>query len=90
MEKKQPINKSNLNKIPTSNHKINWTMFAGLASQWAIALLILLFFGKYLDGLHLIQAKFPLFIWFLPFLFIIISLLRIIKETNLKNNNQNK
>ena len=79
-----------MNKIPTSNQKINWSRFAGLASQWAIALLILLFFGKYLDGLHLFQAKFPLFIWVLPFLFIIISLFRIIKETNLNNNNQKK
>jgi hypothetical protein len=79
-----------LNKIPTSNQKINWARFAGLASQWAIALFILLFLGKYLDGFHLIHAKFPLFIWFLPFLFIIISLFRIIKETNLKDNNQKK
>jgi hypothetical protein len=58
-----------------------WSRFAGLASQWAVALVILLFSGKYLDGLHFIKLKFPLFIWLLPFIFILFSLFSIVKET---------
>jgi hypothetical protein len=61
-----------------------WTRFAGLASQWAIALIALMYFGRYLDRKLLsVDAK-PLFIWVLPFLFILFSLLRIIKDTKNK------
>ena len=59
--------------------------FAGLASQWAVALAALLFLGKYLDQKHWVPIKMPLFIWLLPFAFIVISLLYIIKETNNKS-----
>ncbi len=62
-----------------------WTKFAGLASQWAVALCILLFIGKYVDGKHFFKKQFPLFIWVLPFLFILFSLLDIIKKTNAKS-----
>jgi hypothetical protein len=61
---------------------IAWAKFAGLASQWAIALAALLFLGKYLDQKHFFKSKMPLFIWVLPFVFIVVSLVNIIKETN--------
>ncbi len=64
---------------------IAWGKFAGLASQWAVALVILLFLGKYLDQKHWINIKMPLFIWLLPFGFIVITLVNIIKETNTKS-----
>ena len=62
-----------------------WMKFAGLASQWAIALIVLLYLGKYIDGKHFFNRQFPLFIWILPFLFILISLIDIIKKTNAKS-----
>jgi hypothetical protein len=62
--------------------KFNWSKFAGLASQWSVALVILLFLGKYLDQKKFIHIKMPLFIWILPFGFILFSLFNIIKETN--------
>ncbi len=64
---------------------IAWAKFAGLASQWAVALVALLFLGKYLDQKHWINIKIPLFIWLLPFGFIVISLINIVKETNTKS-----
>ena len=64
--------------------------YAGLASQWAVALAALLFLGKYLDQKHWVPIKMPLFIWLLPFLFIIISLIDIVKETNTKSEHRTK
>jgi membrane protein DedA with SNARE-associated domain len=81
---------TNFNKLknnPPSDHQFQWTKFAGLASQWAVALILLLFAGKYLDKQHFFSIQIPLFIWLLPFLFIIISLLDIIKKTNKKSGN---
>jgi hypothetical protein len=68
-------------------NSIKWSKFAGLASQWAVALVFFLFLGKYLDSLHYIKLKFPLFIWLLPFIFIVFSLFRIIKDTGRKAKN---
>jgi hypothetical protein len=62
-------------------NSFKWSSFAGLASQWAVALVILIFSGKYIDGLHFIKLNFPLFIWLLPFIFILFSLFSIIKQT---------
>jgi hypothetical protein len=64
---------------------ISWAKFAGLASQWAVALAGLLFLGKFLDQKQWINIKMPLFIWLLPFTFIFISLVNIVKETNTKS-----
>ena len=61
--------------------EVEWSKFAGLASQWAVALVLLLFLGKYLDEHHFFKIKTPIFIWLLPFIFILISLVRIIKDT---------
>jgi hypothetical protein len=88
--KKSLINFYKLKKTTSAENKIVWTKFAGLASQWAVAIFILLFFGKYLDGLHLGKLKAPIFIWLLPFIFIIFSLFRIIKETSNSNADKNK
>jgi hypothetical protein len=38
-----------LKNTSNSEDDFQWTKFAGLASQWAVALSILLFLGKYLD-----------------------------------------
>jgi hypothetical protein len=73
-------------KDNNENFGFQWSKFAGIASQWAVALVCLMFFGKYLDQKHLIAFKKPLFIWLLPFVFISISLINIIKETSNKSN----
>jgi TctA family transporter len=59
----------------------NWVRFAGLASQWAIALTILLFLGATIDKKCASYYAIPIFVWVLPFIFIIISLINIIKQT---------
>lgn len=69
---------SNNNK---SNHKIQWAKFAGLASQWAIVLAVLVYVGKYLDLKWTFFKHQPVFIWVFPFVFILISLFSIVKET---------
>jgi uncharacterized membrane protein len=70
---------------PNQNNGIGWLKFAGLASQWAIALVALMFLGKYFDHQHWVPIKMPIFIWVLPFVFIIFSLVNLIKETNSKS-----
>jgi hypothetical protein len=67
------------------DRNLQWTKFAGLASQWAVALILLLFLGKFLDKKDFFKMKGPLFIWVLPFVFIILSLIDIIKKTNSKS-----
>jgi hypothetical protein len=65
----------------TSN--IQWAKFAGLASQWAIALTILIFLGRYIDQ-KMNQLE-PLFLWILPSLFIVFSLFKIVRDTQIKS-----
>jgi hypothetical protein len=72
-------------KDNNENIGFQWSKFAGLASQWAVALVCLMFLGKYLDQKQFIHFNKPLFIWLLPFAFILFSLVNIIKETNNKN-----
>ncbi len=74
-----------MNKTPISENKTAWTKFAGLASQWAVALILLLLLGKFLDKKHFFNINGPLFVWVLPFVFIIISLIDVIKKTNTKS-----
>lgn len=62
-----------------------WTKFVGLASQWAIALIVLMYSGRYIDQKFMSAGSKPMFIWILPFLFIILSLLRIIRDTKKKS-----
>ncbi len=76
-----------LKNIPNSDNNFQWSKFAGLASQWAVVLFLLLFAGKYLDKKHFFKTHIPIFIWLLPFLFIIISLVDIVKKTNNKSSN---
>jgi hypothetical protein len=63
---------------------MQWAKFAGVASQWAIALVVLMYAGKYVDAKWQINAKTPVFIWLFPFLFIVFSLFKIIKDTKTK------
>jgi len=63
--------------------QIQWGKFAGLASQWAIILTLLMFLGKYMD--QKMERVAPLFLWILPSLFIVFSLFKIVKDTQLKS-----
>jgi hypothetical protein len=72
-------------KDNNENIGFQWSKFAGLASQWAVALVCLLLLGKYLDQKHYFSYNKPLFTWVLPFAFIIFSLINIVRETSNKN-----
>jgi len=63
--------------------QIQWGKFAGLASQWAIVLTLLIFLGKYID--QKMGRVAPLFLWILPSLFIVFSLFKIVRDTQLKS-----
>ena len=65
---------------------IQWAKFASLASQWAVALTLLIFLGKYID--HKINWVEPLFLWVLPSLFIVFSLFKIVRDTQIKSKNK--
>ena len=64
-------------------NQIQWGKFAGLASQWAIVLTLLIFLGKYIDQKMVRVA--PLFLWMLPSFFIVFSLFKIVRDTQLKS-----
>jgi phosphatidylserine synthase len=64
-------------------NQIQLGKFAGLASQWAIVLSILIFLGKYMD--QKTGRVTPLFLWILPSLFIVFSLFKIVRDTQLKS-----
>jgi hypothetical protein len=61
---------------------IQWAKFAGVASQWAVALTLLIFLGKYID--EKTNRVAPLFLWILPSLFIVFSLFKIVRDTQIK------
>jgi hypothetical protein len=69
-----------------SNSNIQWAKFAGLASQWAVALTLLIFLGKYID--QKMSRVEPLFLWVLPSLFIVFSLFKIVRDTQIKSKNR--
>ena len=66
-----------------NTNQIQWGKFAGLASQWAIVLTLLIFFGRYID--QKMGRATPLFLWILPSLFIVFSLFKIVRDTQLKS-----
>jgi hypothetical protein len=66
-----------------TNSNIQWGKFAGLASQWAIVLTLLIFLGKFID--QELERVSPLFFWILPSLFIVFSLFKIVRDTQLKS-----
>jgi len=66
-----------------TNSNIQWGKFAGLASQWAIVLTLLIFLGKLID--QKLERTSPLFLWVLPSLFIVFSLFKIVRDTQLKS-----
>jgi len=64
-------------------NQIQWGKFAGLAIQWAIVLTLLIFLGKYID--QKMGRVAPLFLWMLPSFFIVFSLFKIVRDTQLKS-----
>ncbi len=69
--------------MKSNTKQIQWGKFAGLASQWAIVLTLLIFLGKYID--QKMARLVPLFLWILPSLFIVFSLFKIVRDTQLKS-----
>ena len=69
--------------MKNNTNQIQWGKFAGLASQWAVALTLLIFLGKYID--QKLGKATPLFLWILPSLFIVFSLIKIVRDTQLKS-----
>jgi hypothetical protein len=69
--------------MKSNTNQIQWGKFAGLASQWAVALTLLIFLGKYIDQKTGRVA--PLFLWILPSLFIVFSLFKIVRDTQFKS-----
>jgi hypothetical protein len=69
--------------MKSNTNQIQWGKFAGLASQWAIVLTILIFLGRYID--QKMGRATPLFLWILPSLFIVFSLFKIVRDTQLKS-----
>ena len=69
--------------MQNKTNQIQWGKFAGLASQWAIVLTVLIFLGKYMD--QKMERAAPLFLWVLPSLFIVFSLFKIVRDTQLKS-----
>jgi hypothetical protein len=69
--------------MKNKNNQIQWGKFAGLASQWAVALTLLIFLGKYID--QKMGRVAPLFTWIIPSLFIVFSLFKIVRDTQLKS-----
>jgi membrane protein DedA with SNARE-associated domain len=56
--------------------------YAGFAAQLAGALLVAVFAGKWLDT-H-IGIDFPILIWLLPLLVLIVLLIKVVKDTSKK------
>jgi hypothetical protein len=69
--------------MKSNTNQIQWGKFAGLASQWAVALTLLIFLGKYID--RKMERVAPLFLWILPSLFIVFSLFKIVRDTQQKS-----
>ena len=69
--------------MKSNTNQIQWGKFAGLASQWAVALTLLIFLGKYID--QKMERVSPLFLWILPSLFIVFSLFKIVRDTQQKS-----
>ena len=69
--------------MKSNTNQIQWGKFAGLASQWAVALTLLIFLGKYID--QKMERVAPLFLWISPSLFIVFSLFKIVRDTQQKS-----
>ncbi len=72
--------------MKSNSNQIQWGKFAGLASQWAVGLTLLIFLGKYID--QKMERVAPLFLWLLPSLFIVFSLFKIVRDTQQKSKNK--
>jgi hypothetical protein len=69
--------------MKSNTNQIQWGKFAGLASQWAVSLTLLIFLGKFID--QKIERVAPLFLWILPSFFIVFSLFKIVRDTQHKS-----
>ena len=72
---------------PKNNHqkesKLSLMRYMGLATQFFISIGVGLWIGAKMDEYFSIQS--PLFIWVLPLLIVVSSLIKIIIDTNKKN-----
>ena len=60
--------------------------YAGLTTQILVGLGIAVYAGYYVD--RLLKTSYPLLVWILPLIVIIAMILRVIKDTSTKNNNE--
>jgi F0F1-type ATP synthase assembly protein I len=70
-------------KKPYRSNRSYLMQYAGLASQLMAALALGVFIGYKLD--QWIHISFPIFIWVLPLVFLIVMFVKIIKDTDRKN-----
>ncbi len=56
--------------------------YAGFATQLVVALLLAVFAGQWVDK-H-IRIGFPVFIWLLPLLVLIVLLIKVVRDTSKK------
>ncbi|MFP5041831.1 hypothetical protein [Parasediminibacterium sp. JCM 36343] len=61
------------------NKNLLWK-YAGLATQLFAGLGLMVFVGLWIDK-HYIQS-FPLLVWLLPFLFLVVVIIKIVKDTS--------
>jgi F0F1-type ATP synthase assembly protein I len=73
---------SSQNKKPYRTNRSYLMQYAGLASQLMAALGLGVFMGCKLDGW--IAFSFPVFIWVLPLVFLIVMFVKIFKDTEKK------
>ena len=66
-------------KNDTSNKNL-LIQYAGIGAQIFAGLLIFVFIGKWIDGK--LQLTFPIFIWLMPLIFIIGTIIKVIKDTS--------
>ena len=61
------------------NNNQSLLKYAGLATQFAIAIALAVFIGKKADGWFALKS--PMLVWILPLVFIIAIILKIVKDT---------
>jgi hypothetical protein len=58
--------------------------YAGIGAQITAGLLVFVFAGKWVDAK--LKFSFPVFVWLLPFIFIVGMIIKTIKDTSNKKN----
>ncbi|MGN6211303.1 MAG: AtpZ/AtpI family protein [Parafilimonas sp.] len=72
-------------KKDTSNKNL-LIQYAGIGAQIIAGLLIFVFIGKWIDGK--LQFSFPIFIWLMPLIFIIGTIIKVIKDTSTRKKDE--